>query len=128
MPKTVILIDDDQDDLDVLKEAIAEVDPSILSISFIYPVEAVRVICNELIALPDFIFTDINMPMMAGDECLRELRKNKQLNDTIITVLSTSIPKELSEKLKQMGADYTFQKPSNIGGYQEILKSIFEGK
>ena len=123
---SILIIDDDQDDLDVIKEAIAEFDSSILSISFIYPREAVRVICNELIALPDYIFTDINMPLMAGDECLKQLRSNKLLNDTIITVLSTSIPVNFSMKLKEMGADYTFQKPPNIAGYKDILTTVFQ--
>lgn len=44
MARTVILIDDDQEDLDLMKQAIHTVDSSLLCLSFIYPEEALRVL------------------------------------------------------------------------------------
>jgi DNA-binding NtrC family response regulator len=128
MAKTIILIDDDQDDLDVLKEAITAFEPGSHCISFIYPEEAVRVVCDELVIVPDYFFIDINMPGMTGDKCLSELRKVEQFKSSVITVLSTFIPTEVSEVLKQLGADYTFQKPSDIGSYSGIIEKVLKGK
>lgn len=66
MRKTIVIIDDDSDDLDTMKEALRQIDPLILCISFLYPEEALRLLSKELILLPDYIFVDINMPKISG--------------------------------------------------------------
>jgi DNA-binding NtrC family response regulator len=125
MPRTVVLIDDDQDDLDILKEAILKVDANSLCTSFIYPDEAIRVISKELTITPTYLFVDINMPRMSGDKCVSALRKQKMFDNSIITVLSTSLPHEVSKALKDLGANFTFQKPLNMDGYIRILQNVF---
>lgn len=122
MPKTVILIDDDQDDPDILKETITTIDPTLLCISFIYPNEALRVITGELVMLPDIVITDINMPGMTGHQVVKELRSRPEFRHTLIVVLSTSIDKKNCEALEAMGADFCFQKPNSILEYEEILR------
>jgi CheY-like chemotaxis protein len=79
MSKTAILIDDDQDDLDFMKDALENIDRSLHCLMFTNPNEAIRVISDELLVRPDFVFTDINMPGMTGDKCVSELRKRKDL-------------------------------------------------
>lgn len=126
MTKTVVLIDDDQDDLDILKETLTSIDPSLSCISFIYPVEAIKVVTRELIVTPDYIFTDINMPVLTGDQCVREFRKYEEFNDTIITVLSTTMRPEVSDALKKLGANFTFKKPNSIFEYKQLLLPVFK--
>ena len=63
MAKTVLIIDDDQDDLDIMKQAIQSIDPDLFCLSFIYPEEALKIILgDEFVVTPDYIFIDINMP------------------------------------------------------------------
>jgi CheY-like chemotaxis protein len=126
MAKTAVLIDDDQDDLEILKERIAAVDPALLCISFVYPQEAIRVISGELIVTPDYVFTDINMPGMTGDQCVKELRKLKDFDKTVITVFSTSMKDDVARSLKDMGANHTFQKPYKMSDYHDILCGILQ--
>jgi CheY-like chemotaxis protein len=123
--KTVILIDDDQDDLDLMRETIKEMDRSILCISFIYPEEALRVVTDELIFAPNYIFIDINMPVITGDKLLREFRKVLSLNSSVITMFSTSMPQPVSQALIDSGASYTFEKPNNISDLRKILTRVF---
>lgn len=125
MKKTIVLIDDDQDDLDILREVILKHEPSFDCVSFINPAEAIKVICEDFMIVPDYLFIDINMPGMPGDKCVSELRKREELNNSVIAVLSTSIPPKVAETLKQLGADYTFQKPSSMEAYNKILNSVF---
>jgi CheY-like chemotaxis protein len=40
--------------------------------------------------LPDFIFLDLNMPLMDGKTCLKELKKDRKLKDIPVMVYSTS--------------------------------------
>lgn len=126
MAKTVILIDDDQDVLDILKESVKRIDSAILCISFIYPEEAIRVVSAELISIPNFIFIDINMPRITGDMVLKEFRKIKELNNSVITMLSTAMPGTVALALRASGANFTFQKPIKIEDYIKLLKTILE--
>lgn len=124
MAKTVVIIDDDQDDLDVLGEMLSQIDPSILCISFVYPEEALRLLKREFILLPDFIFCDINMPKLTGFECLKELRTVKEFEKTPIIICSTSMGHETSDKLLASGATFTLQKPPKVEDYLTALESI----
>ncbi len=125
MAKTVILIDDDEEDLEVMKEAINEIDNSILSVCYTNPAEAIHAILNELIFCPDYIFIDINMAPFTGDECLKQLRKFPGLGNTKIGMLSTSIPKSEVQALMDAGANFAFQKPDNFRDYRVLLKRVF---
>lgn len=125
MARTVILIDDDQEDLDLMKQAIQTVDSSLLCLSFVYPEEALRVLKGqELVIIPDYVFIDINMPGITGDKCLRALRKQKEFDKIIITLYSTSMPDTVAEALKTAGANFVFEKPVRLMRYIDILKEI----
>lgn len=127
MARTAILIDDDSDDLAIIKEIISNVDPSMVCISFIYPDEAMRVLLNqELIVIPDVIFIDINMPGLTGDKCLKALRSDKYFKEVFVAIYSTSMPEEVSDALKRLGANVTFEKPVRMGRYTEIISQILD--
>jgi CheY-like chemotaxis protein len=121
---TVILIDNDLDDLEFLKETIASIDSKINCMSFEYPIEAVRVISDELVLTPDYIFTDVNMPLMGGEEVVEQIRQNEKFNDTEIVVLSTSISPEVEGKFKELGVNFVFQKPVKFADYHRIVSHI----
>ena len=124
MPKTIIVIDDDQDDLDIMKQALHSVDPSLLCLSFIYPEEAVRLLTSkELTVLPDYIFIDINMPGLSGDKALKALRARKEFDNIVITLYSTSMPDTVAEALKSSGANHVFEKPVRLKAYSDILSA-----
>lgn len=128
MTKTVVLVDDDQDDLDIMKEAIAAVDPTIPCICYMSAIDAVRALSNEATSKPDFVFTDINMPGMNGERLVEELRKQPAFGRTVITVLSTTMPDHMRARLSSMGANFTFQKPVHIKDYHTLLKNILSGE
>lgn len=123
MTKTIVLIDDDQDDLDLLIFALRDVDPSLVCVGFVYPEEALRVLLAKEV-LPDYIFIDINMPGISGDKCLKTLRSHPEFDGIKIILCSTSMPESIAESLRQAGANHTFEKPVRLRTYSEILKTI----
>ena len=127
MPKTVVLIDDDSDDLEIMKDALTQVDASLLCISFVYPDEAIRLLSRELILLPDFIFIDINIPRISGPECLSRLREIHEFKEVPIIMYSTSMPDGVAQRLRKNGANFTFQKPYEFNDYVRILERIIYG-
>lgn len=125
MGKTVILIDDDADDIGMMHEAINECDRTFYCIGFNDPREAIKSLLDELIIIPDYIFIDINMPGMTGNECLKELRKHPTFDKVVITLISTSMPENVANSLKKSGADFTFQKPTKFEDFYMILSKVF---
>jgi CheY-like chemotaxis protein len=128
MTKSVVVIDDDMDDIEIMKDAIAEVDPSIVVWGFNNSLEALKVVTRELIVIPSYFFIDINMPLKSGFECLTELRSHTQFASTPIIMYSTSMPSTIKDNLKRSGADFAFQKPTDYLRYNDILREIFESR
>jgi DNA-binding NtrC family response regulator len=124
MKNTVVLIDDDPDDLDLMKEAISMVDPRLECVSYVYPEEAMRALLTRQDVIPGYIFIDINMPRMSGDKCLEALRKQSHFDPVVISLYSTSMPPAVTEALKIAGASHTFEKPVRMSTYVDILKRI----
>jgi CheY-like chemotaxis protein len=122
---TAVLVDNDVDDLELLKRQIDKHHANIRCICFDDPVDALRAITEEFIVAPDYIVTDVNMPKMNGDELVAELRKRPEFNHTVICVLSTHMPGDSVQKMKKIGADYAFQKPTEFILYKGILAEVF---
>lgn len=125
MAKTVIVIDDDPDDIGIMEEAIQELDPSFVCKSFMRANEALKELSKSNDSTPEYIFIDMNMPLLGGDKCLREFRENPRFDKAVITIISTSMPAHVAASLKNAGADFTFQKPSRYEALNTILKSVF---
>jgi len=123
--KTIIVIDDDLDDLDIMSDVIATVEPESNCITFKDPQTAVGELLSNQHLLPDYIFIDYNMPLMSGDECLEKLRQCQRLSDAIIVMISTSMPEIATSKLYDAGANYAVEKPSRLSNYYTLFKSIF---
>ena len=126
MTKAIVIIDDDADDVDILKEAIIGVDKSAACFGYSDPEEAIDSLLNDLVVSPTHIFLDINMPKLTGDKCLKKIKQHPAFNDAVFIILSTGMRPEDSEKFKKMGADFTFAKPLSMQDYKKMLQQIFQ--
>ncbi len=124
MPKTIVILDDDLDDLEMMRYVLKKSDPNIYCVTFNNPVDVIKELCTEGSVVPNYIFIDLNMPMMLGSECLSILRMIARLDDTPLIMFSTSMPDDVANSLKRSGATFTFQKPTSLSGYMEILASL----
>jgi CheY-like chemotaxis protein len=64
--------------------------------------------------LPDIIFLDLNMPLMSGQECLAEIKKDITLKNIPVIVYSTSRYTEDVKMAYTLGAAYYLNKLSDI--------------
>ena len=122
---TIIVIDDDTDDLDIMADVIVTVDPTANCVTFKDPMVAVTQLLSGQGLLPRYIFIDHNMPTMRGDEVLVKIREDERFKETIIVMISTSMPVLDSSKFYEAGADYAVEKPNRLASYYTLLKSIF---
>lgn len=126
MEKTVMLIENDHQELDRMKHALEEVDPSTHCLSMLYADERIPALKNELKQLPDFIFLDVDMPGKNVSDLLNELCPLKATNNCRIAVFAPVMPRRVAYAYRVMGANYAFQKPTTGNGYREIFSRILQ--
>jgi CheY-like chemotaxis protein len=108
------IVDDDTDDQDLFIEAVNEVDGSIQCLSASDCEEALDLLKNRKIGLPDMIFLDLNMPRLNGKQCLAELKKQAHLKHIPVIIYSTSSERRDIEETSRLGAAHflTFKQAS----------------
>ena len=124
---TILYADDDREDLDFFSEMLKIVDPEAACIHAKDGVEALEILSN-LLLIPDYIFLDINMPIMDGKTCLKEIRKDSRFNDVPVVIYTTSSdPKEKAACLK-LGATAFLFKPTTTETGVVSLSNFFTKK
>ena len=123
--KSVLFIDDDEDDKLVFGHALKAIDTSIQYLTASDGLEALKILNEDLVILPDLIFMDLNMPKMDGFTCLDKIKKSKELKEIPVLILSTSTNPRDMEKARSLGATNFITKPSTYTGLIETLKSSF---
>jgi CheY-like chemotaxis protein len=119
--KTILLVEDDEDDQEFFMEALSKIENATLYDVANNGKEALDRLENSAI-FPDLIFTDINMPVMNGIECLSEIIKNPQTRNIPVVILSSStLQVELVHKL---GAKAFIKKPSDSKTLRSQLQQM----
>ena len=75
--------------------------------------------------VPNYIFVDLNMPMVSGRECVVALRKIDRLAHVPIIVYTTSSFGKDIEDVKALGATHYLIKPSSFTALVAALEKIF---
>ena len=101
LQKNILLVEDDKDDQDFFIEALNKIENTHLFFVAGNGKEAIDKLHN-CTTLPDIIFTDINMPVMNGIECLSALRNNPLTKDIPVVFLSSEIVR--TELIFKLGA------------------------
>jgi CheY-like chemotaxis protein len=120
----VFYADDDREDCELFREALQFVDPSITCITALDGREALAFLQHSK-ELPDYIFLDINMPVMDGKKCLIEIKKNPILKNIPVVMYSTTSDTNEIREYYKLGAHDFLIKPDNFNRLCESLDSIF---
>ncbi len=121
-PYYIFLIDDDEDDRDLFKDALREISIKTEVVSFNNGLELMAQLEDENNGLPQIIFLDLHMPIIGGEDCLKKIRKNAQFNGIPVVIYSTYYIQQMANRLMGLGANLYIQKPSSFS----LLKSILE--
>jgi CheY-like chemotaxis protein len=108
---TILLIDDDADDRKLFFEATAEFDDTIKYVAAANAQEALSYLNDVDNVLPDFIFLDLRMPGLSGEQCLIEIKKDPRLASVPVIIYTTSRDEKESARLKSLGAAHFMSKP-----------------
>jgi CheY-like chemotaxis protein len=123
MNHSVMFIDDDEDDLEMLGDAVASTFPNLECLRFSSPVLAIEYLSSPEVN-PLCIFVDINMPVMRGDEVVQRIKIYDHLNNSKIAILSTCINEDARRMLLFHGANYTIVKPSRFIALRDCVCDV----
>jgi len=121
--RSILLVDDDEDDRSLFKEAVNSCDKEIQCWTANDGQHAQQVL---MCVIPDAIFLDLNMPKMNGLEFLSFVKKNKHYKSIPVIIYSTSSNPEDQKKSKELGASDFITKPSDFHDLIARLSSVFQ--
>jgi CheY-like chemotaxis protein len=92
MPDYILAVDDDMDDLFMLRQALNEVRPSIEMKEAIDGIDALEKLeeAKEKDSLPCLIVLDLNMPRLDGKQALKRIKADEKLQQVPVIVFTTS--------------------------------------
>jgi len=122
METTVLLIDDDKDDQEIFQKELKKFNSSIKFLSAYNGQEGLDIL-NKHSA--DYIFLDINMPVMNGIDALKLIKKDESLKNIPVIIYSTSDGRAYKKMALDLGASSYFTKPTSIMGLHKMFSQIF---
>ncbi|MCW3115510.1 MAG: response regulator [Segetibacter sp.] len=119
----ILLIEDDIDDVDLLKDALLE-NHVHYQMQVIMEGDKVFSYLQTVETLPEIIVMDLNLPKTDGKEILQEIKSSFSLTQIPIVVLTTSSSKEDIDYCHKMGISKFITKPATIDGWNATIHSI----
>ena len=125
-PSLVFLVDDDLDDQMLFRDAIIEIDPAIEVLTAVNGVQALQKLTGELVTKPDFIFIDLNMPLMNGIQCLKEIKRLPGFLHVPVVIYSTSSYEKDIQQTADNGAFHYIIKPFSFQELCNRIQKVFD--
>lgn len=122
--KLFLLADDDGDDRDIFRDALKEIDKSIILFDAEDGEKAIEKLKKGECKDPSIIFLDINMPNMNGWQCLKKLKQDERFHDIPVIMYSTSSLERERQIATELGALFLITKPKTFAELKNLLTVI----
>ena len=120
----ILFVDDDPDDYDIFRDALKAARPNTKCLHVEDGQAAIDFLNDGTSTLPDYIFLDINMPIMGGKECLIKIKKNPKLKMIPVIMYSTTSSVVEINEYKKLGAKDFIVKPATFRNLVNTLKEV----
>jgi CheY-like chemotaxis protein len=129
-PITILMADDDVDDRELAREALAEsrvlndlhaVNDGAELLEFVRHEGAYTA---ENAPRPDLILLDLNMPKVDGREALAALKNDPKFRSIPVVILTTSRAEEDVVRSYDLGANSFISKPVTFAGLVEVMREL----
>lgn len=120
----ILFIDDDEEDYALFCEALQSFDRKAECVHASDGKDGLNLLTNILIILPDFIFLDVNMPVMGGKECLMQIKSDPRLKDIPVILYTTTSHFGEIENFKKLGVKDFIVKPATFNGLVHPLREV----
>lgn len=118
MPHTVLVLDDESDNVHLICESLRRQLPGVHAIGFSAPQEAVVWCATHE---PDLCLVDYRMPAMSGVEFVRQLRAQDHLQGVPVIMITAQAAPTLQQEALDAGATDFLSKPLNV---PDVLRRV----
>jgi CheY-like chemotaxis protein len=123
-PKQILIVDDDADDREMIKDAFTSSDNQ----NYIFLENGDKLLeyleQNAGNGLPALILLDLNMPGKDGRKTLKEIKSNKRYAPIPTIVFTTSSAPKDRNMAYELGANCFVTKPNSFNKLVELIHSI----
>jgi CheY-like chemotaxis protein len=123
----VLYVEDDLEDLENFRDILQLVNPEIKCIHAKNGRAGLDLL-DDLLVAPDYIFLDINMPVMDGQEMFLLLQRDKRHRAIPVVIYTTSNRKEDKDKFLRLGVQHYVIKPNSfkeaVDGLAKVLRKL----
>jgi CheY-like chemotaxis protein len=123
MTSVVLYVEDDEEDVLIFQELLNDIDPEIKYLHAKNGKEALALL-SELVIQPDYIFLDINMPIMDGQGFLTEIKKDARFQTIPVAMYTTSTRPDDKKLFTSLGATEYIVKPSSYFDAREGIGKL----
>src|SRR4051812_14986697 len=123
MQKTILIADDDEDEIELYKDAVFY---SSLPITIISACS-----CDEIFTatktngIPDMLVIDGHMPTKTVDECILAIRSDLQLKKIPLIVLSGTLKSSSLKDYYKAGINLYLTKPDSLNAIVDIFNRLY---
>lgn len=122
----IALVDDDEDDRFLFKEAIDQIEIKTKLLLFENGQKFMDFLYEPNTILPQVVFLDLNMPVKNGLECLQEIRSTNVLKDLSIAIYSTSSSESDINETFVNGANIYINKPNDFSKLKSVIEKVLQ--
>jgi DNA-binding response OmpR family regulator len=130
----VLIVDDNESDVFLIQEAIVATGLAV-TLHVAQDGEQALRFFDQADAHPDMpcptlIILDINLPKKQGGDVLKHMRLRRRCADALVIVVSTSDSAHDRERMRNLGANGYFHKPSEYDEFMklgDIVKALLSG-
>tara|TARA_R110002020_G_scaffold348915_10_gene562566 strand:- start:676 stop:1086 length:411 start_codon:yes stop_codon:yes gene_type:complete len=122
--KYFLIVDDDADDREFFKEAVTQLNSSVIVKEAEDGEVALTLLAEDRDHLPDYIFLDLNMPRKDGRAVLKALKDDPEFRKIPVFILSTSSDPKDKEDARLLGANSFITKPYQLKEWNIKIQSV----
>jgi two-component system alkaline phosphatase synthesis response regulator PhoP len=124
-PATVLVVDDNAQNLELLEIYMEDLHPEVTTISATNGIEALEAV-NE--HKPDLILLDIMMPKMSGFEVCRHLKSNPETRDILVIMITALNETGDVERATECGTDDYLTKPVDRVALVNLVRTMLRAR
>lgn len=121
--KTVLFIDDDQDEHLLIRDAVAG-NQNLPGFTYFFSAQLALRELETTRSIPDLIVVDINMPVMNGVEFLTEIKKRAHLKHIPVIIHTTTGDAATRKTCEDLGAVAFLRKATNFDALLSTIRGL----
>jgi len=117
MTKSIMFVDDDQDDVEIFSDALRNLDPGVEITVAENGLKALDLLNNKL---PGLIVLDLNMPFLDGKQTFEKIKANPKFGDVPIIIFTSSVNPADRMMFDTLGISF-ITKPDTVAGIDTVV-------